>query len=86
MNRRIRTAVTAVACVMVLAWVAPAWAQVFTGRIDVTIEDSGGGRVPGATADLTGPVSHTQVSDAQGQVHFLNLPVRGRALARVIHH
>lgn len=74
MKRGIRTAVTA-ACVLVLAWVAPAWAQVFTGRIDVTIEDASGGRVPGVTVDLTGPVAQTQVSDSQGQAHFLNLPV-----------
>ena len=75
MKRRIRTAATAAACVLVFAWVAPAWAQVFTGRIDVTIEDSSGGRVPGVTVDLTGPVAQTQVSDSQGQAHFLNLPV-----------
>jgi hypothetical protein len=60
---------------LALASVSTASAQVFTGRIDVTIEDSTGGRVPGATVDLTGPVTQTQVTDAQGQAHFLNLPV-----------
>ncbi|HZR23084.1 MAG TPA: TonB-dependent receptor [Vicinamibacterales bacterium] len=50
-------------------------AQVFTGRIDVTVEDSTGGRLPGVSVDLSGPVSQTQVSDAQGEAHFLNLPV-----------
>jgi hypothetical protein len=75
MKRRIRAAATAAACVLVFARVAPAWAQVFTGRIDVTIEDSSGGRVPGVTVDLTGPVAQTHVADSQGQAHFLNLPV-----------
>src|SRR5262245_51920207 len=42
-------------------------AQVFTGRIDVTAEDSTGGRLPGVNVELTGPVNHTQVTDTQGQ-------------------
>src|SRR5262245_45552719 len=50
-------------------------AQVFTGRIDVTIEDATGGRLPGVNVDLIGPVNQSQVSDAEGQAHFLNLPV-----------
>jgi hypothetical protein len=54
---------------------SPASAQVFTGRIDVTIEDATGGRLPGTTVDLTGPVNQTQVTDSQGEAHFLNLPV-----------
>ena len=63
------------ALVMVLGVVSTASAQIFTGRVDVTIEDTTGGRLPGVSVDLTGPVNQTQVSDAQGQVHFLNLPV-----------
>src|SRR5262245_33015692 len=50
-------------------------AQVFTGRVDVTIEDATGGRLPGVNVDLTGPVGQSQISDAEGQAHFLNLPV-----------
>jgi Carboxypeptidase regulatory-like domain/TonB-dependent Receptor Plug Domain len=50
-------------------------AQVFTGRIDVTLEDTTGGRLPGVSVDLTGPVNQNQVSDANGEAHFLNLPV-----------
>ncbi|MGE5242774.1 MAG: carboxypeptidase regulatory-like domain-containing protein [Betaproteobacteria bacterium] len=50
-------------------------AQVFTGRIDVTIEDTTGGRLPGVSVDLTGPVNQSQVTDAQGEAHFLNLAV-----------
>jgi hypothetical protein len=52
----------------------PVGAQIFAGRIDLVIEDTTGGRMPGVTVDLTGPVKQTQVTDAQGQVHFLSLP------------
>src|SRR5947207_9325112 len=55
--------------------VSAASAQVFTGRVEVTVEDSTGGRLPGVTVDLTGPINQTQITDAQGQAHFLNLPV-----------
>src|SRR4051812_39454863 len=74
MMRRTRTAALAA---LMLAWglAAPARAQVFTGRIDVSIEDPTGARLPGVTVELTGPVAQTQVADAQGQAHFLNLPV-----------
>jgi hypothetical protein len=41
----------------------------------VTVEDTTGGRLPGVNVDLTGPVNQTQVTDTQGQAHFLNLPV-----------
>ncbi len=33
----------------------PASAQVFTGRIDITVEDSTGGRLPGVSVDYQGP-------------------------------
>jgi hypothetical protein len=68
------TAVAA-ALLIALASAATASAQVFTGRVDVTVEDSTGGRLPGVNIDLTGPANQTQVTDAQGQAHFLNLPV-----------
>ena len=51
------------ALAIVLGAVSTVSAQVFTGRLDVTIEDSTGGRLPGVTVDLTGPVNQTQVSD-----------------------
>ncbi len=70
---KITTWFTAVA--IALGCVSTASAQVFTGRVDVTIEDSTGGRLPGVNVDLTGPINQTQVTDAQGQAHFLNLPV-----------
>jgi hypothetical protein len=77
MTRRIRTAAAAAALMFALELAAPpaARAQVFTGRVDISIEDPTGARLPGATVDLTGPVSQTQVADSQGQAHFLNLPV-----------
>jgi carboxypeptidase family protein/TonB-dependent receptor-like protein len=63
------------ATIVALGFAAPVSAQVFTGRIDMTIEDATGGRLPGVSVDLTGPSNQNQVSDAQGEVHFLNLPV-----------
>jgi hypothetical protein len=63
------------AIVLAFGCVSTASAQVFTGRVDVTVEDSTGGRLPGVSVDLTGPITQTQVTDAQGQAHFLNLPV-----------
>jgi len=60
---------------LVLGFVSTASAQVFTGRIDVTIEDSTGGRLPGVSVDLSGPSAQNKVSDANGEAHFLNLPV-----------
>jgi carboxypeptidase family protein len=72
------------ALIMALGFVSTASAQVFTGRVDVTVEDSTGGRLPGVTVDLTGPVNQTQVTDAQGQAHFLNLPVGTYAVKAAI--
>ncbi|MDQ3070640.1 MAG: carboxypeptidase regulatory-like domain-containing protein [Acidobacteriota bacterium] len=62
--------------VMALALVAfatPASAQVYTGRIDVTVSDSTGAILPGVTVDISGPQSRTTVTDANGEAHFLNL-------------
>lgn len=49
-------------------------AQVFTGRIDVTVQDSTGAVLPGVTVELTGPQNQSVVTDMQGQARFLNLP------------
>ena len=77
MNCRIRTLASclAVATCLAVGVASNASAQVFTGRIDVTVEDSTGGRLPGVNVDLTGPVTQSQVTDAQGQAHFLSLTV-----------
>jgi hypothetical protein len=64
-----------VAVAMTVGCVSAASAQVFTGRVEVTVEDATGGRLPGVNVDLTGPINQTQVTDAQGQARFLNLPV-----------
>jgi hypothetical protein len=62
------------ALLAILAIATPAAAQVFTGRIDVTVVDSTGAVLPGVTVDLSGPQQQSAVSDAQGEVHLLNLP------------
>ncbi|HMC75987.1 MAG TPA: TonB-dependent receptor [Vicinamibacterales bacterium] len=51
-----------------------ATAQVFTGRIDVTVQDSTGAVLPGVTVEASGPQKQSQVTDAQGHAHLLNLP------------
>jgi hypothetical protein len=58
-----------------LGFALPASAQVFTGRIDIAVEDATGGRLPGVSVDLSGPVDQSQTTDVQGEAHFLNLPV-----------
>ena len=73
MNRRIRRCLAA--CVAVLAINAPARAQVFTGRIDVTVEDERGARLAGVAVEVDGPETETQLSDATGRAHFVNLTV-----------
>jgi Carboxypeptidase regulatory-like domain/TonB-dependent Receptor Plug Domain len=75
MIRKIAQLTTWLAVVIAFGGVPTASAQVFTGRIEVTVEDSTGGRLPGVNVDLTGPINQTQVTDAQGQARFLNLPV-----------
>ena len=71
---RERLARWAVLCASILAFAAPAAAQVYTGRMEVTVTDSTGAILPGATVELSGPRSATAVSDARGQAVFLNLP------------
>jgi len=76
MNRTIgRLAVWSAAAACALGLALPASAQVFTGRIDVAIEDATGGRLPGVSVELSGPVDQAQTTDTQGEAHFLNLPV-----------
>ena len=49
-------------------------AQVFTGRIDVTVQDSTGAVLPGVTVDISGPLKQSVVTDTQGEARLLNLP------------
>ncbi len=49
-------------------------AQVFTGRIDATVDDATGGRLPGVVIDITGPADESLPTDSHGEAHFLNLP------------
>jgi Carboxypeptidase regulatory-like domain/TonB-dependent Receptor Plug Domain len=51
----------------------PAAAQVYTGRIDVTIKDSTGSVLPGVTVEAVGTQTAVAVTDAQGEAHFVNL-------------
>ena len=51
----------------------PAQAQVFTGRIDVSAQDSSGAVLPGVTVDIAGPQNELSTTDAKGEAHFLNL-------------
>jgi hypothetical protein len=60
--------------VVFCALAVSARAQVFTGRIDVTVLDGTGAVLPGVTVTASGPQNQTMVSDAQGEAHFLNLP------------
>ena len=57
----------------ILVFAVPSEAQVYTGRIDVTVSDSTGAILPGVTVDITGPQNSTAVTDAKGEAHFLNL-------------
>ena len=52
---------------------APVAAQVYTGRIDVTIKDGTGAVLPGVTVEAVGPQTDVAVTDTQGEAHFLNL-------------
>ena len=61
---------TALVCVVSTA----ASAQVFTGRIDVSVRDSTGAVLPGVTVAIGGPQNQTSITDTQGEAHFLNLP------------
>ena len=59
--------------VMFACGAAPSLAQVASGRIDASVADSTGAVLPGVAVDIRGPQSHSAVTDAMGEVHFLNL-------------
>ncbi len=60
-----------IACAVLVA--APLSAQVYTGRIDVTIKDSTGAVLPGVTVEATGTQTASTVTDSQGEARFVNL-------------
>ncbi len=71
---RLRTTVLGAVCLAMLAMFnAPAAAQVFTGRIEVTVTDTTGAVLPGATVDVNGPQNRSTETDAKGTAVFLNL-------------
>ncbi len=51
----------------------PAFAQTFTGRIDVMVVDGTGAVLPGVTVELTGPQATNAVTNERGEARFLNL-------------
>ena len=71
MSFRMARVMMLVAALVALA--APSSAQVFTGRIDVTVVDTTGAVLPGVTVDLSGQQTASAVTDAKGEAHFLNL-------------
>jgi hypothetical protein len=71
---RVRLARLAVLCASIVALATPSAAQVYTGRIDMTVTDTTGAILPGVTVEVTGPRNTTAVSDSRGEVHLLNLP------------
>jgi hypothetical protein len=62
-----------VLCLAVWAIAVPSSAQVYTGRIDVTVTDTTGAILPNVTVALAGPANRVAVSDARGEVHFVDL-------------
>jgi hypothetical protein len=68
-----RLMVSSAFALLALAIATPSAAQVSTGRIDASVADSTGAVLPGVTVDISGPESHSGVTDPLGEVHFLNL-------------
>ena len=73
MKSNVRKACAFVLALCLTALAAPAAAQVYTGRIDVTVSDATGGVLPGVTVSIAGPQNVTVVTDDKGEAHFLNL-------------
>jgi carboxypeptidase family protein len=64
------------AALLLLIGFAPgAAAQVFTGGVDVSVQDSAGAPLSGVIVVLTGPIDETRPTDAAGVAHFVNVPV-----------
>jgi len=64
-----------IAALVIVLSAAPAFAQaIYTGRIDVTVQDATGAVLPGVTVTIGGPLSQTAVTDESGAARFLSLP------------
>jgi hypothetical protein len=82
MRRRLVQATLVALCLGLSA--LPASAQVFTGRIDVTVKDSTGAVLPGVTVELSGAATANTVTDTRGEARFLNLaPGRYGVIAKL---
>jgi hypothetical protein len=69
-------AVTVIAALVIgtmMTAARPAAAQVYTGRIDLSVSDSTGALLPGVTVTISGPQTQEAVTDDKGEAHFLNL-------------
>ncbi|MBI3492200.1 MAG: carboxypeptidase regulatory-like domain-containing protein, partial [Acidobacteria bacterium] len=75
MTSQIGKRVVLLAALTILGGIGRLSAQVYTGRIDVVVEDSAGKKLAGVSVSVTGPMEATQISDVFGQAHFLNLPI-----------
>ena len=73
MRGRVRWLWPALLLLAMLAAAGPASAQVFTGRIEVTVMDATGGVLPGVVVEVTGPQKATFVTGPDGVARFLNL-------------
>ena len=71
MKTRLALVGLSLACVSLVA--APVAAQVYTGRIDVSIKDGTGAVLPGVTVEAVGTQTDVAVTDAKGEAHFVNL-------------
>ena len=71
MNIRLVLVGLSLVCASLVA--APVRAQVYTGRIDVTVKDSTGAVLPGVTVEAVGTQTDVAVTDAKGEAHFVNL-------------
>ena len=72
--RQVKFSTLLLAALVVLVAAAPAFAQLQTGNLYGTVHDQSGAALPGVTVTLSGEgAPQLQVTNAQGQFHFLNL-------------
>jgi hypothetical protein len=69
----LRFALVVAAVSMAVVTPATVYAQVYQGRLEITVVDNTGAVLPGVTVDISGPTIQSSVTDGQGQARFLNL-------------